>query len=251
MLDITAIIIVFLTGLFATFLSSMSGGGASVITIPVFLSIGLPYAMAMAIQKVCSTFWVIPAASNYLSNRKIDWRFLITYVILGIIGAYIGIQVLLITPDKTMKTIVGILILILVIYTYFDKNLGIKSKIESSKAMRFLSTATAVPLGFYESIFGSGNGIIFSVIGCKMRGFDMKEALGYYFAAAFFWVLLASGLLIYKGYFDIPLMTAAAIGSIIGGYYGSKLGNYKGNAFIKGMFIIIGLILGFKLLLNI
>lgn len=66
------IVIVFLVSFAATALSSMSGGGASVITIPALLLMGVSFPLATAAQKVCSTFWVLPAAYNYLKDRKVD-----------------------------------------------------------------------------------------------------------------------------------------------------------------------------------
>jgi uncharacterized membrane protein YfcA len=43
-------------------------------------------------------------------------------------------------------------------------------------------------------------------------------------------------------------MFPTVLGSLVGGWVGSKYGRYKGNRFIKIMFAIIGTILGIKLL---
>ena len=67
------------------------------------------------------------------------------------------------------------------------------------------------------------------------------------FAAAFPWVVFAAALLISKGYYDVSVMIPAVIGSTIGGYIGSKFARYKGNHFIKIMYVIFGGILGLKL----
>lgn len=65
-------VILFLTAIVATALSSMSGGGASVITIPVTMLLGYSFPLALAAQKIASIFWVLPAAYNYLKDRKFD-----------------------------------------------------------------------------------------------------------------------------------------------------------------------------------
>ena len=120
-----------------------------------------------------------------------------------------------------------------------------------SKLRQSLAYVFALVLGFYESIFGSGNGIMFAMVTFHTKGFDFVDALGYYFSAAFPWVIFAAGLLISKGHFSSAVMIPAVIGSVIGGYAGSKFARYKGNHFIKMMFIIIGGILGLKLVLGI
>ena len=43
----------------------------------------------------------------------------------------------------------------------------------------------------------------------------------------------------------------AIIGSVIGGFIGSKYAKYKGDRFIKLMFVTVGGFLGFKLLFGI
>ena len=103
----------------------MSGGGASVINIPVFLWLGIHLPLAMATQKVSSTFWVLPASYNFLKGRKVDWPFLITFALIGLVGAYLGVLVILQTNQRIMELVIGILILALVAYTYLKKDEGI------------------------------------------------------------------------------------------------------------------------------
>lgn len=126
--------------------------------------------------------------------------------------------------------------------------MGVSGQKVYSKTRQSLSYVFALILGFYESIFGSGNGILFAMTTFYTRGFDFMDALGYYFSVAFPWVVFAAFLLIRKGYFDITVAVPIVLGSLIGGYIGSKYAKYKGNKFIKMMFIIIGTILGIKLL---
>ncbi len=245
------IFIIFTTSIIATALSSMSGGGASMINIPVFLALGIPFPLAMVAQKISSAFWVLPASRNYLKGRKIDWVFLILFALIGLVGVYIGVQFIIQVNKEIMERVIGVLILSLVIYTYFKKDVGVSEHKVYSKFRQRLSYVFALILGFYESIFGSGNGIMFSMVAFYTRGFDFVDALGYYFSVAFPWVVFAAILLVSKGYFSWSVVIPAVLGSFIGGYIGSKYARYKGNEFIKMMFIVIGGILGFKLVLGI
>ncbi len=228
----------------------MSGGGASVINIPVLLWLGVPFPVATASQKISSSFWVLPASINYLKGRKIDWPFLILFSLIGLIGVYVGVQVVISINTRILEVIIGILILILVAHTYFKKDIGLSEQKVYSKGRQALAYVGALILGFYESIFGSGNGILFALTTLYTKGFDFMDALGYYFSVAFPWVVFAALLLIQKGYFDVNVAIPIVIGSLIGGYVGSKYAKYKGNKFVKTMFVIIGGILGIKLLLG-
>lgn len=176
-----------------------------------------------------------------------DWFFLVLFSLVGLVGVYLGILVVLNTNQRIMELVIGILIIALVIYTYFKKDIGLSEHKIYSKIRQSIAYIFALILGFYESIFGSGNGIMFSMVAFYTKGFDFVDALGYYFSVAFPWVVFAGILLISKGYFSLSIMIPALVGSIIGRYFGSKFARYKGNRFIKIMFIIIGGILGLKL----
>jgi hypothetical protein len=243
--------IILLTTFIATILSSMSGGGASVINIPVFLSLGIPFPLAMLMQKISSAFWVLPAAYNYLKGKAIDWVFIVLFSFIGLLGCYFGIIFVLSLNQRTFEIIIGTIIIILVLQTYFQKDLGIKEVVIKSKIRNLLVYPAALILGFYESLFGSGNGIMLAIVSFYTKGFDFVKALGYYYAVAFPWVVFTAILLIGKGYFNIDLIIPAVIGSVAGGYLGSKYARYKGNRFIKIVFVIFGGVLGVKLLLGI
>ncbi len=244
-------IIILITTFVSTVLSSMSGGGASIINLPVFLLLGISFPVAASIQKISATFWVVPASYNFLRGRKIDWVFLTVFSFIGLLGAYFGVLATISIKQRYLEMAIGFLIVFLVIYTYFQKNLGLK---EEGKTYSFYRKILAYPfailLGFYESIFGAGNAILLAIITFFTRGFDFIDALGYYFAIAFPWLLFAAILFIYKGYFDLYLTIPAIIGSTAGGYIGSKYARYKGNRFIKLMFMVIGGILGLKLIIG-
>jgi len=226
----------------------MSGGGTSVINIPVMLSLGIPFPLATAAQKVNSMFWVLPASYNYLKGRKIDWKFIIWFAIIGLVGVYVGTLVVLAINQRVAGVVIGILILSLVVYVLLNKNVGLTEIKVYSKFRQFSAYFFALVLGFYESFFGSGNAILFSMVTFKTKGFDFIDALGYYYSVAFLWEVLAVIVFFSKGYFSLPVMIPTVVGSIIGGYVGSRYGRYKGNKFIKIMFAIIGTVLGIKLL---
>ena len=244
------LIIVLISSALAAFLSAMSGGGASIITLPVFMWTGMSLPLAIAVNKVSALFWTPVSAYSYLKGRKINWGFLFLFAFVGLIGAYFGVQFVLGIDEELLKFVIGIIIFGLVIYTYFKKDLGLKEKDEKSTLKKILTYPFALLMGFYESIVGSGNGIAFAVLTFHTRGFDFIDALGYYFGIAFFWVGFATLLYAQKGFFDFWIMLVAVIGSIIGSYAGSRYAKFKGNRFIKMIFIAIGAVLGLKLMLG-
>lgn len=241
---------IFIAAIIATAVSAMSGGGSSIIAVPVFLSMGIPLPMAVAMQSISGAFWVLPSAYNYLKGRRIDWTFLFLFAGIGTIGSYFGALAITSINQRLLTIIVGILILFLVGFMSYQRNMGLKEKPVRSKLRGKMAYILSFPMGFYEGFFGSGNGIFFTLVTSYTRGFDFIDALGYYYAVAFPWVVVGALVLISKGYFNLSLMIPAVLGSLIGGYIGSKYARLKGNKFIKIAFTIIGIILGLKLLLG-
>lgn len=241
-------LLVFASMLLSSFLSAMSGGGSTVISLPILLWAGIPLPLAIATHRVAAVFWTPITAYNYLKGRKIDWVFLLLFAAIGLIGIYFGVQMLTSVNEELLSRIIGGIILAFVLYTAFKKDLGLKEHKIASTFKRRLSYVLALPMGFYEGLLGSGNGIAFAALTFYTRGFDLIHALGYYFAIAFFWVVFESFLLIEKGFFDWKIMLAGITGSILGSFFGSKLARYKGNRFIKQVFIGVGALLSVNLL---
>ena len=244
------IVLVFAVAFIAALLSSMSGGGAGIILFPSLLLMGFSYPLVAAISAVDSVFWVLPAARNYLKGRKIHWTLIIVFSLVGLIGCYLGVLLLTHINQRILEICVGALIVFLVVYTYFRKGFGMVKQTIYSRTRRAIAYPFSLLLGFYETVFGSGNGILFTTLTFYTNGFDFIDGLSHYYVISFSWALFAAILLAKQGYYNVPVMAAAAIGSVAGGYLGSHYAKRKGNAFIRLLFVIIGGILGCKMLLG-
>ena len=242
--------IIFAVSLVGTVISSMSGGGASMTTIPLFLSFGISFPMAMSMHLSSCAFWVLPSARNYLKGRHVDWLFIILYAGLGLIGVYFGLKFITSINEQFLKTGAGAMILLIVLLTYLRKEVGLEERESLSRKTGGWMYLFSLPMGFYEGVFGSGNGAAFSFLAMRLKGLDFIKALGYYYAISFPWTTFAAIGLISKGYFDWSYMVPAVAGSLVGGYLGSTYGRKKGNAYVRNVYIIVGLILGLKLLLQ-
>ena len=228
-------------------LSAMSGGGSSMIATPVWLMLGFPLPVAITSNTVCGTAWTLVAARNYLRGQHIDKRLLCGLSAFGLLGAYVGTQVILYCNPQSLQRVIGAVILVLVAFAFLRKDFGLEEA--PPKLNRFYTSIAAIPLGFYEAFFGSGNGIFTSAVLTSARGFKLLQALGYYYVISFFWCVFAAIMYLRSGTWTPKLMVPAAIFSLCGAYVGSRIGARKGGRFVKSIFVAIGTILGLKLLL--
>src|SRR5262245_18359285 len=113
----TDALIVVATTFLAAAMSAMSGGGSTMITVPTMLWLGIPYPLVASTGSLTSAFWVVPAGSNYLKGRKVDWRIIVILSLLGLAGAYAGFLTVMSLKPEVIKPVVGAIILALVAYT--------------------------------------------------------------------------------------------------------------------------------------
>src|SRR4051812_24800427 len=100
------LISIFFIALIATLLSVMSGGGASTITIPSYIALGISSPIALCMQKISSAFWVVPSGYRYLKGKKIDWKFLLFVTLFGMFGVWLGVHLALELPVRVFQIVV-------------------------------------------------------------------------------------------------------------------------------------------------
>ena len=231
----------------AALISSMCGGGARMITTPVWLMLGFPLPVVIGTNTISGSMWTLVAARSYLRGHAVDWRLVVLMVSFGLIGAFFATRLVVSADPKILQRVVGTLILGLVVLVSVQKNFGLEEK--ESRFSKVATGLCALPLGFYEAFFGSGNGLFTSTLLCSSRGLRLLEALGYYYLLSFTWCLFAACLYVCGGYFDFKLAVFSILGSVFGAAVGLKIGRKRGTKFVKGLFGIVGTVLGLKLLL--
>jgi len=232
----------------ATLIGSMSGGGSSLIATPLWLMLGFPLPVALSSNMVSGALWSIVAARTYLRGHDVDWRLIRMFIGLGLAGAFVGTKAITLGDVHILKRIFGFCITLVVALAYFKKDFGLNS--HEPRLSRWQTSLFALPLGFYESFFGSGNGFFTSAVLTSARGFVLLEALGYYYTIACVWCIFASTIYVTSGHYDLKLIIPGLSGSVLGAALGSRLGKKHGSKFVKNIFMAIGGILGLKLLLG-
>ena len=240
--------IVFTVALLASLLSSMSGAGSAILTTPVWLSLGFPLPVAIASNQMNGAAWTLIAARNYLKGRILDWTLIRYMVCFGLVGAYGGTIIVRAVDAHLLQRIIGGIIIGLVVVVGLNPSLGREET--EPQLSRILTGILSFPLGVYESFFGSGNGLFTSILLTKARGLSLLTSLGYYYIVAFTWNCFAVSIYIASGLGNSRLMLPSTVGSMLGAYFGSRIGRRKGYGLVRVLFLSLGGILGMKLVLG-
>ena len=109
------IALTFLASFAACFFSSLSGGGAGLILLPVLLFTGLPFINALASHKLAVGFIGIGSTIKYVQEKLINWKIFWWTALAGVPFVILGTRFAASLPGETMKPIVGSVILVMVV----------------------------------------------------------------------------------------------------------------------------------------
>ena len=115
------IFLTFAASFAACFFSSLSGGGAGLILLPVLLFTGLPFINALASHKLAVGFIGIGSTLRYVRERLIDWRVFWWTALVGLPFVVLGTRFAAAVPGEIMKPLIGGVIIAMVLISLLKK----------------------------------------------------------------------------------------------------------------------------------
>ncbi len=248
-MSILTIVIVFIVGFAAGFIDAIVGGGGLIAT-PAMLNLFPSFTIlqVIATNRTSSIVGTSTAAWNYFRTVKLPSVVLIAACVSACACSYIGVELANRIDAKLLKTIVLCVIVAIVIYSFFKKELGQTEDLKYPESkLPYIAAAIGGACGFYNGLIGPGTGTLLVFGFVSIVGFDFLKA------SAISKVTNVAGdisswlVLLYKGFVYWPAAIPLVLGNILGSYAGSRLAILKGSLFIRTVFIIIVFALVFKI----
>lgn len=230
-----------LAATFAGLVDSLAGGGG-LIQLPALL-VALPNtspAMLLGTNKVPSFLGTLGATASYLRKVKPDFKLAAVMSLPAFIGSALGASVATMIPKDAFKPIILILLIIVALYTYARKDLGVSESRKYFGKNRFLVGALVGALiGFYDGIFGPGTGSFLMLALVVLLGFAFLEA-----SVTAKIVNLATNLgaiLIFGINSQViwALGLTMGLGNVLGGFIGARVGIKGGSVLIRRAFLAV------------
>ena len=140
-------------GFLGAFIDAVVGGGG-LVTTPALLATGLPVAMALGTNKLGAVFGTFTSCYTYWRNGRIDKKKVMKFVPFSFLGAALGAYLVYLLPEKLMKNIVVLALVMVAIYTYQRKDWGDINKVKAfTTQITVLVVGLAGFLGFYDGFF--------------------------------------------------------------------------------------------------
>lgn len=122
-MSINELVLLIIIGLFAGFVGGALGLGGGIIIVPALVFImGFTQHQAQGTSLAALLLPVgIFAVIHYAKHNYIDYKFAAILIVASILGSYLGSLVSTYFPEKTLKTIFGIFMLLISLKMIFNK----------------------------------------------------------------------------------------------------------------------------------
>ena len=246
-MNATDLVIVFAASSLASVVGSVIGG-ASLVTIPLLILLGLPSHTAIGTDR----FGVmgIGAMGWYLFHRKgmIDYKVGLVTGIPTLVGSFIGAHLVLQINESTLKLVIAAISVLLLPIILLSPKLGVEKRERTlRKRDYFVGGLLTFVVGMYGGFYGAMAATFLAYVLVLWFSQTFLESAATLKIGSLCMTGAAAAVFAYNGSIHYPMaitiFCGCCIGSLIGVHYSVKLG----NVWIKRAFILLVLIMIIKL----
>jgi len=225
----------------AGFVDAIIGGGGLIQT-PTALVVLPQYPVATVIGtlKIPAISGTSLASLQYARNVRLNFKMLITMMIIAGSAAFAGSALLTVISNSFMKPFILVVLVLVGIYTFWNTSFGIHSEKDHTQQQQWIyCIIISVVLGFYDGFIGPGAGSFLVLAFVSFLGFDFLKASAH---AKFVNLSTNLGSICFfalKGKIIYSIALPMAVCNAIGGFLGARLAILKGNKFIRIFFLVI------------
>lgn len=233
---------------FAGFIDSIAGGGG-LISIPAYFFVGFPPHLALGTNKFSATAGSLFSSLEFFKSGKINFKLLKFIIPFTLLGSALGVWSVLRLSQDFLYPLVSVMILVVGVYTYFKKDLGLINTFKITSRWQIAAgMGFGFLLGFYDGFFGPGTGSFLLFIFIKFFGMDFVNAAGNGKLLNFISNVTSLVLFAAAGKIDYFYGIFAALACVIGSILGTRIAIKKGAAFVKPIFLIMSFAVFAKLI---
>jgi len=235
----TSLILLFLIAFVSGSINSIAGGG-SFLTFPALIFTGVPPISANATNNFAMWFGTLASARGYREEVREQRHLLINAAIVSLLGSLIGAVLLLHTPSHTFQRMIPFLLLFATLVFAISPFLTGQQPGAAKRhtpVQLFAQFLTAI----YGGYFGAGIGFLMLAILAfsGLPNFNAMNAVKNVLAAVINGVALVPFIL--AGIIQWPQAIVMAVGALLGGYIGARIGRRLPSRVMRAGVIAIGL----------
>lgn len=224
-------------GFLSGFIDAIAGGGG-LIGLPALMVTGLPMADILGTNKFQASIGTATAVYKYYRSDLINFKTVYQGLLVGFLGAVLGAITVNYISNSFMEFVVPFLLLIVLLFNIFNKNLGVVAGIKRMDEKIFFPLFGFI-LGFYDAFFGPGTGNFWIIAIVFFLGYTFLNASGYAKVLNLKSNLFSLFVFLYYGHVNFLLGAVMAVGQFIGGYVGAHAVILKGSKLVRPFFLTV------------
>lgn len=234
----------------ACFFSTLAGGGAGLILLPILLLLNIPFVNALACHKLAVGFIGVGSSYKFTKEKLIDWKVFWWVSLVGLPFVVLGTIFSSELSGETMKPIVGVVVLLIVLINLIKKNNSLIHNPQKLKGKDlYFVSFLLILVAFYSGWISAASGVFTTMIFLYFLRYDQLHATAMTLCAVgLFWNGIGALAHMLMGHILWYLAPGLVMGAVAGSYVGASIGIKKGNAFIRLFFLISAAITGLLLI---
>ena len=236
-----------LLGFVVSIINTMAGG-ASIITLPILIFLGLPSNVANGTNRIGLMMTAFSANMGFKSKGISTFPFSAYTGMFALIGSVIGAHIAVEINDETFNRILSIIMILVITIIIFkpriiNKNLSVRLK---GKHLKF-SCIVFFFIGLYGGFINAGIGFVIMLFLHYYNRLNLIRVNATKVVIVLVYTIGAFLTFFFNGLVDLPYGLCLGLGTLIGGWNASRFSVEKGEGVIKIFLVISALIIAFKL----
>ncbi|EMQ98419.1 sulfite exporter TauE/SafE family protein [Paeniglutamicibacter gangotriensis] len=254
-MDLWRDIIIFFAGLWAGTINTIVGSG-SLVTFPVLVALGFAPVNAVVSNAMGLIAGGFSGAWGYRREAATVWRTMLKLVPVSLVGGLIGAYLLLHLPDTVFGYVAPVLIVLALLLVIFQPRLSAWAKkrqaasvgvnpAEADKAQIGVGLYVMVFfIGIYGGYFTAAQGILLmAVFGIFLHAsLQQSNAIKVILSLVVNMVAAISYLIFAPERIHWPVVLMIAVGSLIGGFIGAKVGRKLSPGWLRTVIVVLGMV---------
>lgn len=234
-------------GVFLASVVDAIGGGGGLISLPVYLLVGLPYHHALGTNKMSSCIGTAASTFRYLKSGFVNWGLAAGAIVLALAGSYLGTTLQLHVDERYLQyTLLVVLPVVAAVMLLRKSQLPEEPGRIRPGVQRIVVWGSSFVIGIYDGFYGPGTGTFLLMVYCYLGKMDVRTASGNVKLAN-----LASNVggvvtALFAGKVVVPIGLLAAVFSIAGHYLGAGMNIKNGSKIVRPVILIVLALLAVK-----
>ena len=236
-----------LLGFVVSIINTMAGG-ASIITLPILIFLGLPSNVANGTNRIGLMMTAFSANMGFKSKGISTIPFSAYTGMFALIGSVIGAHIAVEINDETFNRILSIIMILVITIIIFkpriiNKNLSVRL---TGKHLK-ISCIVFFFIGLYGGFINAGIGFVIMLFLHYYNRLNLICVNATKVVVVLVYTIGAFLTFFFNGLVDLPYGLCLGLGTLIGGWNASRFSVEKGEGVIKIFLVISALIIAVKL----